>query len=374
MNSRGFTLVEQLISIAIIGIVCVFALQVTDAMFRSYSQNSGLERLADLRTNVIALVENDSAWAMTVQNNSSSFACFASGGGCDPAAAPAPFALYNATGDLYFDPSSSTSGLTATGAQCSTFSATGTAACPIRPVLTWKPVCPGGGEACTMPNVQIDATFQLSAGAQIPASTNLSRLNFRIVRSQLTCANQTIDYTLQASWSASNVAFAVVPANIATGAPQNLLITSGSAAAYSAANAATSAATLHACDDQSLIFQQQISVSAGSNATDAANQASVCLLDSATSACDFEWRQTTTTWALWRRDVGGTLAQVYARPPSVAFDAATFFEFRAQKGLVKFFSNGLLAYVFDRPRYPDFKFVVAPPPSNYSLGIAIFPY
>lgn len=370
-DQSGMTIIEVVTSLALVSIALYLSIYAMSAMLDKKALARRQVDMGTIRRTLVATLQNDDAWSRTLQANPGMFSCLLTSSAkesdpdCRPLDVPGGvlFPLYNSQGDLVFDSTVPTNGLTDTGEPCTTFDAiNGNRECPYRVELRWRPICPAAPETCRFPLIEISGDF--SIGGSVPDATFRIRpahLKIRLTRPTKICTSQTIDVSNPANWDAFGTAIPPAPR-----------VTNGELNNYNAANYLRYRTDIVACNPQSLTFIQRIAVIPPRTVADASNQASICIADTtAGNACLFEWRQTQDEWSLWRRSSTGSYDQVYtktaANPPP--FTSGTQFRFVIDRGLVKFYVNDTITYIFDRPWFNDYTFKIIPAPANYSSGI-----
>lgn len=330
------------------------------------------------KRNLLSILQNNTAWVYTINGNGTEFDCLKnitgalSDPGCETKnlAAGYPFIIRNDSDAVYYDPiGSPTAGFDNNGEVCNTFDATnGNPGCPYRASVRWRPLCDlGPGIKCHQPAIEIFGEIQIKRNATV---FNMQKTNysFQIVRPFVNCPNQAPDFkTTSAQW-------------IEVPDPSNLIINGTFLTTTSLTAPPTSAyvyqTPLFSCDNQIFNFRQRMNILSGYNTEDADNVSSVCLSDpNDSNACLFEWRHQQATWSLWQKDLGtGVMIKLYDKPvgSKPKFDQTTVFSIHSKKGLVQFYIDAELYYVFSAVWPRNYSFKVVPPPANYSLGIETF--
>jgi prepilin-type N-terminal cleavage/methylation domain-containing protein len=168
LDDVGFSLIEILVGL---GIMSILVMAVATMNYRLVKQNAMVAtpiQLDTFRRNLIALTLANSSWDMTTKTgvNPASMSCLTSSGTpCIPSSSGQSFAIYDSSGNLYYDATTPGNGLTASGQLCpsasnqNSFNAAigaGNDNCPFRFNLTWTPICPPSGP-CLNPQVMVKA-------------------------------------------------------------------------------------------------------------------------------------------------------------------------------------------------------------------------
>lgn len=178
---QGFSLVGTLIAVAIVGILAAGLTSLMTMSLRQQAQSNLTFQIDQIRKNLTATLNNSSAWSATVNGNSSpagsgldciknSTPCTANGSDLGSGGAPlsdvAINKVFDSSGSLVLDLTSSGSGFTPRGETCSNFDSTpgaGNDSCPLRFNLTWSAIC---NSSCVNPGVRLSLVPQYN-----PSST-----------------------------------------------------------------------------------------------------------------------------------------------------------------------------------------------------------
>ncbi len=373
-EKTGFTLIEALIAVNLIGLSIYFGSS-TIGQITKMKVNAQLYMNVNLaKRNLISILQNNTAWLYTINGNGSEFDCLKnitgklSDPGCEGKSNPAgyPFTIYSDSNAIYYDPiNSATAGFDNNGEVCNTFdAANGNPSCPYRATVRWRPVCDmAGGVKCHQPAIEIFGEIQVKRNTAV-FNIQKSNYSYQLIRPFVNCPVQAVDFkTASLQWTN----FPVTGQGFINGS----YLTVQPAAAPG--DGFVYATQVFSCDDHILNFRQHINIAGGFTKDDAQNIASVCISDpNQGNLCLFEWRQDRTTWSLWLTNpADGTQAKVFDMPvgPKPRFDNTTIFSFSAKRGLVQFFVDNEIYYVFNSVWPRNYSVKIIPPPSNYSDGI-----
>ncbi len=371
-RQKGFTLLEAVISMALLAFTTLMVMQSVGSLLANMQGGDSFVVIGIFKQNLSFHIQNDAAWLNTMNHDPTAFSCIlnstgpATSPGCTAQDQPGgyPFALYDGENNLIFDPASLTAGMTLEGKPCDEFAETGgILACPIRPELKWRPRCPGGGVNCQLPLIEVTMDFKLAQVEGIPNWVNVQKLRVQVFRSPVFCPNQVLDpIDVTTNW--------VLPTTITS---SGFDLQSTSATTWTPLSFAKLNTQLFACGTQKISFRNPVRLLGGATNADADNQASFCVAESGgVKNCLFEWRLMQGLWSLWKKNSMGIDVQVFAAPGNAArLNSRTIFSFEISGGLVRFYVDGLLRYVFDSPWTSDYIWRATPAPTNYSAGILL---
>lgn len=377
-SSSGFTLIEALIAVNLIGISIYFGSTAITQLTKMKSNSQLYMNVNLAKRNLVSILQNNTAWVYTINGNGAEFDCLKnitgtiSDPGCEVKSDPAgyPFIIYTDSNAVYYDPiNNPTAGFDNKGDVCNTFdSVNGNPACPYRAWLKWRPHCDmTGGLKCHQPTIEIYGEIQIKKNTKV-FTIQKSNYAFQLFRPFVNCPNQNISFL-----TTSNQWF------------ENPSGSSGilNGTALSTTNPDTDPAMafeyltpIFACENFSLNFRQKINLTGPASVADAVNKSSVCLSDPNNShQCLYEWRHAQASWSLWQYNfVSATMNKVYDMPvgPKPRFDSNTAFSFSVKKGMVMFYVDAELYWVFNASWFRNYSYKITPPPSNYSQGIEPF--
>ncbi len=143
-KQKGFTLVESLVAVALVGLLLMFLMTVTQQYYTIKKANDLSRTAANLRDLMVDSINSVRGWSQTVHNPSNNkLRCLKDATDCYNQSGP--FAVINGTGNIIFDPvSSPNNGFDAIGRLCTGFNsaaASGSDACPLRFNISWQAVC-----------------------------------------------------------------------------------------------------------------------------------------------------------------------------------------------------------------------------------------
>lgn len=172
MKARGYTLLELMITVGLTGLVVITVLTVYSQSFSHHVSGYGRASISIFRNEIHNAIKNEEAWLKTVDGplNTSGMSCLKNSTPCTADGSPAgtpitdrSFAIYDSQGELIYDGTSATAGLTKMGELCSTYSPLGSDTCPFRYDLTWSAKCEPG--ACVNPVIFVSARLRYSPGS-----------------------------------------------------------------------------------------------------------------------------------------------------------------------------------------------------------------
>lgn len=373
---RGFTLIEALIALNLIGISIYFG-STTIGQLTKIKVNAQLYMNVNLaKRNLLSIIQNNTAWLYSINGNGNEFDCLKNitGSVADPGCetkndlAGYPFILRNDSNQVYYDPiNSPTAGFDNAGEVCNTFdSINGNPSCPYRASIRWRPHCNiGAGDKCHQPAIEIFGEIQIKRSSSL-FNIQKNNYSFQIIRPFVNCPAQVVDIrTSSLQWQQTPPASAGIINGLFLTKP-NTPIATDIGFVYQT--------QIFSCDDQVLNFKQRMNFIGAAAKDDPENISSVCISDpNDSNNCLFEWRHHQSSWSLWQKS-GGILTKVYDMPigPRPRFDETTVFTFQTKKGLVEFYVDSEIYYVFSETWPRNYSIKILPPPGNYSLGIEPF--
>ena len=187
-NQHGFSLVEILVAAGLVGVVGLGLSSIIAEMAKQQSGANLRTMLLAQRTRFDELVKDDKAWIKTVAANggaSKPMNCLATQSACtaNTTVNNLKFILKNSQDITEFDSTTGTSGFTAKGAPCNTFSATTpTAACPISYQMYVFYTCPGGNATCYNPTIEVFAQLVFPDAMQKALGVTVNPTSYSVDR------------------------------------------------------------------------------------------------------------------------------------------------------------------------------------------------
>ena len=319
----------------------------------SQSLNGFMLRMQSVRYSLTMAIQNDQAWTATVNSTSNlNFDCIRTHADCRNAGGG--FTLLDPTGATVYDGSINNSGFAPDGTICPlpTFDLVrGNPKCPLHLNLSWSPICPPLPATCFNPTVQVTGDFVYSSGTK-STSMNWKMFQFEFLRQKIFCAADPVAFNL--STESGSV----------TTTPNS--VTSTSTAMVYPAGAGIST-VMESCGLGTTTFQYPNAYSGGAVVSDAANQASVCFIESgkppASSPCIFEWYVNKEQWVL--RSNG---AVVYTALAGETGDQTAEYSFTMHNGQMTFYYGGQRRFLFPNLYGYELQAVFRPGSSLYSTG------
>lgn len=197
-GNAGNTLIQVLVAV---GVMSIMAGAVASVFLDVQKSQAGLElrfSALDIRQSVVGALSNESAWQTILAMNPNLKCTSPDQQYCKATnTASLPFKVLDARGNTILD-SAPTSGFTTKGLKCSTYSAAGNPACPLKVEVSWRGVCSIAPCTNTLDMISIEFTYNPGAGNK-PLPFN--KMNFDVVdllrtklggltSPQTVCANQ----------------------------------------------------------------------------------------------------------------------------------------------------------------------------------------
>lgn len=214
LNNSGFGILEILVTVGILGVVMMGMISLGTVILNGQRQSNLVFQLETMRRTLTTLVNSPSSWNQIIAATSnhgiptqpgmecllpaSTLPCTKNGQ--DLSASGVAIAnqmisqILDGSGAVFYNPTQPTSGFTAQGTACNTFSpppAVGNDACPIRYDITWSAICstvsaPG---TCISPQARIQITLVYNPG-QAGSKTVLNPANYSatFIQGQIYCA------------------------------------------------------------------------------------------------------------------------------------------------------------------------------------------
>lgn len=337
VNNHGLTLLEVLVAVSIVMTTIVLSFGVIASINKQSKHSEVVAQILVFRNNIVNTLRNKNVWASIVKNNPSMI-CIKDFSDCrgEGGLTSGEFNIYLENDVLSYSSASATQGFDLNGKVCEDFvgtGATGNIQCPIKLKLYWFPVC-HPTENCIKPAIRVRGEFTVNT-PQALFDFNLSRINFDLVQTAQYCDPQELPGVLDEH---------------NTGVPLSAV---GNVSVHSTdlnnrpGGFATIQQDISYCNTVKLSFRLDLI-----NAmTSPENSSLICFYapvgDSPfTSVCSFAMRHifdgTKNTYQL-----ENTSSVLYTSTTTIA--SADTFEFGIANGVVKFYQNGSLRFVFPSP-------------------------
>ncbi len=352
-NKRGLTLVEALVGNILILIVLVSSLTIFKSILEGQKDVDAYLDYIVARNQIVNQIIDDRGWSYIVQSalNSST-----GGGGlscyllqdqqavgsrdCRNSVAKNGQLLniYNIRNELIYDFQNAKTGLTPKGRACTTYAASGSGSspdpnCALKLNLRATSVCPAAGN-CVNPPLQLVGDFEYNSGnnQKVPP---LGILNFKFIKAGFYCPTQ-------APVTISNIGGATITAG--------KQVTSNQNTAFAPSDYGSTNPSLMPCREVDINFLVDYPASApvGYSLSDAGNLSKVCLVETSTGVCFYEFRlRYNGTNYIYELFYKGALQ--WTMPTWLALSPnSTQFEFLIQNGMVKFCVNGKCYHYFEQ--------------------------
>lgn len=370
-NSKGFTLIEAVVSVAVLGITIMFALSSINVVVRNKKSTQISTSINSIRQSIISTIKNPQSWNLIVQSNAlmqcllqnqDTTAPDCSTVSITPDWPQLVLMVYNTAtpSNLFYDPTNPINGFSLKGIQtCSSYvalPAAGNPDCPLRADVRWRPICPAAPAPCRWPNIEVRVTFEYNPGVTATYDINPRNIELTIIRpvgycpDQLASASPFVDPNDFSQWTATG----------------SVSITANSFSKTAAGGLGDYGITknIYSCNNYEIDFTYDIASSAA--ALD--NIAQVCITSTTSTFCLYEWRQYQGSWYLYD-GTSGVSTLVYTKPASTAFTSTTGLAFKIVSGSISFYSNGQRAYTFMTPRNTPYRVYFNPARSTFSSKI-----
>ena len=171
LDKRGFTLVEALVSVAIVSISALAATQIVLLINRSAHEARFRSTMTEVYRYASAISAHPDAWDRTTQRNSE-MACLRTKS-CTNQANFIPIDLLDMAGTAVIRTKSPSAGFTYTGEPCDSFDARqgmGNDQCPIRFTIAWRTSCNTNAtvNSCLSPQEHLDIQAQYNPSSNSP--------------------------------------------------------------------------------------------------------------------------------------------------------------------------------------------------------------
>jgi prepilin-type N-terminal cleavage/methylation domain-containing protein len=279
-GARGFTLIEALVSIVILGISIVLSLSILNIIQLMAYKSVHYTNYSIARSDVLSLLWDDQTWLAVVNGaKNPNMACWKNQDSIvennrDCIGKSGTLAIYDIKGNLLYDFSNTSLGFNNKGKPCTTYSTiTPDPECPMRLNLQWEAVC--SASPCINPLIRVIGQFEVS-GPQIASAFLME--DFELYKRVSTCPAQ------------SSVALESVSSATLTPVASPSQITHTDNIQVAPATAGYDG-RLIPCRVISLFFNEAMDATGALPKTDAENFSEVCLYDENTSSCVFQIRR-----------------------------------------------------------------------------------
>lgn len=310
-----------------------------------------------VRSNILGFIENDEFWTFNANSPGSGLDCISSNSfdSCRAYEAAGPaLRLVDNSSNVIFDAAVASAGLDRKGNPCTSYGTDPD--CFIRPLVTWKPICPPAGQSCNQPLIQVDLDMQTSLTENRLIALMLPSAKISFYRSAGKCSPTSaslLDGGNSANWQSSGTTV-----NTNAGEPKIDVVNSSQTSFSAGSNFAYINTAANSCGNANFRYRLQIA-----NSALADNQAQVCLYNSNTSQCDFLWTATGNaagfTWRIEHRQSDGTM-KVDKTGQQGASNKTFRFEISQQR--VNFYYDEMLVWVFETAAYMPMSLRAFPPP------------
>lgn len=194
------TLVEIVIALGLIMGLSLGVMVLLDRTNKVASSGTLKASAQEIRRNLLAMLENESVWLQVFAHEQNrTFECVRKRLDChqshvegDDAKPGLPYVVYDSAGQVYFDSRNPTAGYTQGGAPCTSYPSRG---CPLRPELTWRPVCTAAEtQPCFPQQLELSGRVFYNPGPDAPRGTviayNAENYAFRLIKNVLAAPQQ----------------------------------------------------------------------------------------------------------------------------------------------------------------------------------------
>lgn len=175
-NTKGYTLIEAMIVVAIVGVISAGTISTFEFLLREKARLSAISNLELIRNKISAVIDDADAWSATIAD-SSDLECLNTNTECDHGVTVSPI-LRNPVGEAVYDPT--TQGFDWNGGICALES--GEIACPLHYQIVTKLSC-GSVAKCTKPAVVTQAKLVIRSD-NLGVRINSSRFDLESYQSR----------------------------------------------------------------------------------------------------------------------------------------------------------------------------------------------
>ncbi len=337
-NSRGMSLIETVVGIALLGIVSFLSLSTYQVIVRSQILSEKNLNVVLARNLLISYILDRRTWSPTVSASENlSLSCMyaqdqvAIGSRNCKATLPGPINLYAINNQVVFALQQSNVGLDMNGQLCNSFQASpgsGNASCPIGINFSITPQCDQMLASCFNPPYLIQGQFTRNGGDSSQV-LNLAPYNFSILESGFYCPQQ-------------------VPTVALTGDPSivvNPTQVFGITNPTQLGHFASTNPLILPC--RSIVIDFKIDTENYDN-TQANNQTNICLADESLARCGIAFVHKVLPDGSYSFDLMEDATLVATKPTWMNLSGTETFEFNITNGLVKFCVDSHCLHLFEQ--------------------------
>ena len=196
-KNSGFTFIEIIVTLAVSAVVIVTVVIVLSGTGASQNEAMATAQIGVYNRLMLEMLTSDVAWQISIQHGlqsgsnpanmdcigSSIIPCTATGKPADQPITNQPFALFDPGGQIVYDGTSPTQGLTSQGALCNNYVSdpkNGSDDCPFHYDLTWSADCQPNN--CVNPQIEVNGTFHYNPSPRTKVRLALDTRRFDISR------------------------------------------------------------------------------------------------------------------------------------------------------------------------------------------------
>ncbi len=155
-NRKGFSLVEALVALGILGVVMTVAITLSHDMLKNQARNQVSSSLDMISMSLLGHISNQDSWDQTRLQNAVMSCALMTPSQC-PAGWGGAISLYDSRGNKILDSANADQGFRMDGSTCTGY-LTGQNNCVIQASLAWKIQCQSV-ESCKYPEEQFELRF-----------------------------------------------------------------------------------------------------------------------------------------------------------------------------------------------------------------------
>jgi type II secretory pathway pseudopilin PulG len=196
-DSRGMSIAEVLVSLAMVGILAMALASLIQTMSKTQNQNNIVNTIESIRTSIQRSITDGVSWGNTVTNaGNPALTCIRNATACNVTTVIASNAtdaqilaaagiiniplLQDGSDNTIVDNTAATQGFTSAGAPCNTWSAAGNDACPIRFDIRAVLTCAPGLLTCRNPMVEVFGILRYSPLPTNPFRSIINNQRYRV--------------------------------------------------------------------------------------------------------------------------------------------------------------------------------------------------